>query len=736
MMQNAALRLTVSNTSKRKSRERLIEEHKNLEYFSDNNKYIIVHTTRSQPNLNLNFQLRMSIANLQIDHIPTEKFLLCRVITRFIKISALLTLVEDPEGNVERLALYNWINIPENNDDHMNSRSIDQSFLPVGTLLVIKNLSYKVADDNNTIIHSNNPEDVFIIDRHNKLVGNLKWSSDTLDKKEIKRKTADDFRCRGNDYFTSKDYIAAIDEYSNGIKLEPRNVTLFANRAEAYLRLSQFSKALIDAEFALMYEPGHLKAAYRKGKALCSLKRYQEAIITLQNLHLSMKTSTDSSISSIKQNTEQLLKHAEILASENENGQYDYTSIINEYCERAKIKKDSKGNDEWVYEAGPRLDHADFLFKGIEIRAVEGKGRGWIAKCDIPENTLLMVSKAFSTVYSHEVLGHTMQSNIPNEKTTCIASSLCTEEIITRITQKLLAEAYHCQEVYQLYDSLNLDKTDKINKNLVNVDIIGNIVKYNSFGLENDIEVENDLSGIGLWILPSYFNHSCIDKNVSLFFLGDLMFIRSLLPISKGEELVISYRDANCSYEIRSRYLKSIGIDCKCRLCELEKSETPETSNRRTQLLNCFKRLIEPKILNNNDPSLIKRLEKIISELRYLRKEHPDLEFDTIKLRKCLSSSYRKNGDLKGALSILKEVYDFYKNVHLQIINYIILDIVILYIGLNQMNEARKWFDIAVERLVGPILGKFKGDKVKWRKEARQLAGKILPLINSFAKLI
>ncbi|GBB97197.1 hypothetical protein RclHR1_29390001, partial [Rhizophagus clarus] len=508
ILQNAILRSTSSNISQKKSKERLIEEHNKLEYYGDRNKYI-VHNICSKQNLNLNLRFRVSIANLQINnHIPIEKFLLCRVITKFINIDALLALVEDPEGNVERLALYNWTSLPKNNEDRMNCRSIDQSFLPVGTLLVIKNLSYKVSSDNNTIIHSKNPKDVIIVDRHNKLIDNLKWSSDILDKKEIKRKTADDFRCRGNDYFASKDYIAAIDEYSNGIKLEPRNVTLFANRAEAYLRLFQFRNALIDAETALNYEPSHLKAAYRKGKALCSLQRYQEAIITLQNLHLSMKASTDGSISSIKKSTEQLLKHAEILASENKNGQYDYTSIINEYCERAKIKKDSKGNDEWVYEAGPRLDHADFLFKDIEIRPVEGKGRGWIAKCDIPENTLLMVSKAFSIVYSHEALGHTMQSNIPNEKTTCIASSLCNEELITRITQKLLAESSYCQEVYQLYDGLNL----KFNQHLVNVDAIGNIVKYNSFGLESDIIIENsDSSGMGLWILPSYFNHSCVD---------------------------------------------------------------------------------------------------------------------------------------------------------------------------------------------------------------------------------
>ncbi|PKC57694.1 TPR-like protein, partial [Rhizophagus irregularis] len=88
---------------------------------------------------------------------------------------------------------------------------------------------------------------------------------------------ADDFRRCGNDYFASSNYITAIDKYSNGIKLEPQNVTLLNNRAEAYLRLYQFHNAFKDTEIALMYDPNNLKAAYRKGKALCGLKHYKDA---------------------------------------------------------------------------------------------------------------------------------------------------------------------------------------------------------------------------------------------------------------------------------------------------------------------------------------------------------------------------------------------------------------------------------------------------------------------------
>ncbi|GBB90808.1 hypothetical protein RclHR1_01790015 [Rhizophagus clarus] len=716
IVQNAILRMTIDNVSQRKDRELLIKEHKRLENLFDENKYFI-NSINKQENLTLNIQLRISISNLQVDNVPVERFLLCRVISSFVKINALLTLVEDPEGNVERLALYNWTNVLK--EDQSNCKSTDQLFLPIGTLLVIKNISYKVATYNITMIRSDSPDDVIVINHNNKLFNDIKWSSNQLNEKI---KNVDEFRRCGNYYFASNNYIAAIDEYSNGIKLEPQNVTLLVNRAEAYLRSYQFHNALIDVEIALKYDPNHLKAAYRMGKALCGLKHYKEATNTLQSLYQRIKGNT-----SIEKTTEQLMKHAEMLTFENINGQYDYLRIIDEFCERAKIKKDSKGNINWMHEAGPRLDHADFLNNDIEIGLVEGKGRGWIAKCDIPEYTLLMVSKALKVVFKNE----------------SVTPYSCVKELVTCLTQQLLTEPYYCQEVYQLYDGLNIninEKIEKINKNLVDVNIIGNVTKHNVFGLNYE-EVNLDtpeLTGAGLWILPSFFNHACIDENVHHFFLGDLVFFRSNRPISKGEELIINYRNVSYSYEERSRYLKYINIDCQCRMCKLERSESQKVKLRIAQLLNIFNTSIEPKLskLRKVDPSLIKELEDIIAELHNLRKEHPDLGFNTIELRRFLAHTYHKNGKPNKALSILKETYDLYKTIHLTRTFIVIIDIISLSWELKLFNEAKKWFDVILKVFTEPIIGKFKDNDPEWRKKALRLTEKILPAMNSFAKIL
>ncbi|CAG8638532.1 19104_t:CDS:2 [Rhizophagus irregularis] len=676
--QHATLRLT----------KQLIDEHKrldNLDNLCDKRKYV-VHNINKQENLTLNIQLRISISNLQVDNVPTGRFLLCRVISRFVKLYALLALVEDPEGNVERFALYNWTNIPK--EGQSNIKSINQLFLPIGTLLVIKNISYEYVTGNITIIRSNNPDDVIIVDQNNKSFSDVKWSTN---EKKVEIKNADDFHRCGNDYFSSSNYIAANYNYSNGIKLEPQNVTLLINRAETCLRLYQFHNALKDTEIALM---------------------------------LYYNTSI-----------KQIMEHAEMLSYENKNGKYDYLRIFDEFYERSKIKKDSKGNDVWIYETGPRLDHADFLNDNIKIELVEGKGRGWIAKCDIPEYTLLMVSKAFKVVFSNEVFG-TMISDTQNDDS-------LVEELTTCITLKLIAEPYYCQEVYQLYDGLNLSENEKIeliNKNEVNINLIVHTLLHNDFGLNyNEFNLKTEITGTGLCILPSLFNHACIDENVNHFFLGDLIFLRTNRPISKGEELIINYRNFAFCYEERLVYLKTMmNIDCQCRLCKLERSESQEIRLRMRELLKIYNESIKPKLLesHNVDPSLIKELEDIIAKLSSLRKEHPDLEFNTMELRIMLGYAYRKSGNNKKALSILKEAYDLYKTICLSQIRVIINNILIISLELELFEEAKKWVDIILKIVVEPIMGKLEDDKPEWRKEALRLTEKIYPKINSFAETL
>ncbi|CAG01246.1 unnamed protein product [Tetraodon nigroviridis] len=72
-------------------------------------------------------------------------------------------------------------------------------------------------------------------------------------------------------------YEKAVGFFTDAIKHHPKEFRLFGNRSLCYERMQQYEKALRDADLALSLEPGWIKGLFRKGKALCGLKRYYQA---------------------------------------------------------------------------------------------------------------------------------------------------------------------------------------------------------------------------------------------------------------------------------------------------------------------------------------------------------------------------------------------------------------------------------------------------------------------------
>ncbi|TDH68133.1 hypothetical protein CCR75_008685 [Bremia lactucae] len=80
----------------------------------------------------------------------------------------------------------------------------------------------------------------------------------------------------GNEFFKSKDFEAAVHEYSLGIELKP-TATLHSNRSAAYCALGNYEMAKKDADVAITLDPDWAKTYSRKGKALYGLKSYKKA---------------------------------------------------------------------------------------------------------------------------------------------------------------------------------------------------------------------------------------------------------------------------------------------------------------------------------------------------------------------------------------------------------------------------------------------------------------------------
>ena len=91
--------------------------------------------------------------------------------------------------------------------------------------------------------------------------------------------------------------------------------------------------------------------------------------------------------------------------------------------------------------------------------------------------------------------------------------------------------------------------------------------------------------GSGVWIMPSYINHSCWPNSVRSF-LGNLLIVRAARDIPAGEEITMTYIENESGVQERQKASYS-GWDfsCECTLCEIETAESQEIQSKRQGLV-------------------------------------------------------------------------------------------------------------------------------------------------------
>ncbi|KAK9160898.1 hypothetical protein Syun_007239 [Stephania yunnanensis] len=87
---------------------------------------------------------------------------------------------------------------------------------------------------------------------------------------------------QGNEFFKAGNHLKAAALYTQAIKKDPSNPTLFSNRAAAFLHLAKLNKALADADATINLNPQWEKGYFRKGCVLEAMERYDEAVAALQ----------------------------------------------------------------------------------------------------------------------------------------------------------------------------------------------------------------------------------------------------------------------------------------------------------------------------------------------------------------------------------------------------------------------------------------------------------------------
>nr|KYP54770.1 putative protein lysine methyltransferase SET5 [Cajanus cajan] len=79
----------------------------------------------------------------------------------------------------------------------------------------------------------------------------------------------------------------------------------------------------------------------------------------------------------------------------------------------------------------------------------------------------------------------------------------------------------------------------------------------------------NDCYGVGLWLLPSFINHSCC-PNARRLHVGDYLVVHASKDLKAGEEVTFAYLDPLCGLSKRREMGINWGIHCKCKRCRFE----------------------------------------------------------------------------------------------------------------------------------------------------------------------
>nr|GMD75615.1 serine/threonine-protein phosphatase 5 [Ipomoea batatas]GMD81743.1 serine/threonine-protein phosphatase 5 [Ipomoea batatas] len=149
---------------------------------------------------------------------------------------------------------------------------------------------------------------------------------------------------QGNEFFKAGNYLKAAALYTQAIKKDPSNPTLYSNRAAAFLHLVKLNKALADAEMTISLKPDWEKGYFRKGCILEAMERYDEALDAFQialkhnpqSSEVSRKIKSLNQLAKEKKRAEEvesmrsnvnMSKHLDTLKSELvRNSYYDYSN--------------------------------------------------------------------------------------------------------------------------------------------------------------------------------------------------------------------------------------------------------------------------------------------------------------------------------------------------------------------------------------------------------------------------
>lgn len=377
-------------------------------------------------------------------------------------------------------------------------------------------------------------------------------------------------RARGNAAYAAGDLQGALALYA--LAADGGDHLAASNAAQVCSDLRWPAAALAWADRALTAEPTHTKSLLRRARALVALGRYMDALVATRDGALAGVPDVASVAAAARRGVAESA------------GQYDWAALL-EHAHRHPTK--------------PLPIVADFTHADVEVAPVPGRGLGVRAKRPLPAGTLVVAARPVAMVWPHEAKGSATGGG-DSRVTACEwARGKPDRVLLLQRLQRLLSDGRDganeaaaaaraavralCRPGDASGVGAGADAT------VPDDDVAVLVAEANAYGLSqllergavegaatssgsagDDDNAAGEPPGVGLWAVPSRFNHSCA-PSCGWAHLGDVMLVRTARPVGAGEELTVSYVavDGGLAAGVqRYRRLKGgWGFTCGCPLC-------------------------------------------------------------------------------------------------------------------------------------------------------------------------
>ncbi|TIA86188.1 hypothetical protein E3P99_03758 [Wallemia hederae] len=550
----------------------------------------------------------IALKDLQFPYRHTGKFVIVRVMSNANTLFDLHAIVDDKDGSGIPLTLSHYTPSPTAPSD---------AILPYGTVLLIRE---PYVTKNGIFVPAKS--DTRILSQTDDLLKGIEWLYPL--EQPSADKEVDQLMAQANNNDT--DFWDMIHSLKQILAINPLSFEATIRLSDVYFGVHKLGSAYRTSAEALKLartEQQQSRALLNQARAAYDMRLFGKALSLIQGIQ-------DPELDGEVRRMTTLIQKRRLEQSE---GAFDVTEL---FMEKQRF-------------IAPRLDVADYIGP-IEVKDIDGRGRGVLATQDVEPGTLMLVGKAVGTSYpsdadSRNAKDHTtiMELNYANKTLHGTAQVLAR----TRISHAIEDMPFLAKRVLGLCGSptepllteylkdgfpLTVDEEEAVamlDKEgalpIVDVDPrrVGSVLKYNAFGHASIAGAETPCM---LHSLPAIINHSCV-PNVATIHLGDVIMSRALTPLKKGQELLHSYvpgtgggSSVPPSQQERRGELRKHGFVCLCELCSLDELDGDEKMRERGLMLaDIWPRLADrARVLNRahtQDEKFNTELDQLLIEL-------------------------------------------------------------------------------------------------------------------------